>query len=230
MDVGNLSQLEDPLESDREIILPAQKKEIFGLMIFLRDFFDEFAFSQDTFDLPWDCFLRSDDLLPTGQGEDPHSSREQRQQGQEGDLGSKSLRGGDPDFRTGMRVNATPGLTGNGAADDVADSQNRVAPALGFAQAGERIGDLARLGDGHHQSVFFNGRISAVTGKVALRPARELLPKLRARAELLEEARRTEVVVIIHAVVFGILQRPLPVPDEKEEASGRIALVCSIPI
>ena len=55
-----------------------------------------------------------------------------------------------------MEVNAAISLAGNSAADDVADGQNRMPAALGFAQAGEGVSRLPGLGDGKHEGVFLD--------------------------------------------------------------------------
>ena len=60
----------------------------------------------------------------------------------------------------GVQVDAAVRLAGDGAADDVADGERRVALALRLAQGRQRVGRLARLRDGQDDRVAVDRRIA----------------------------------------------------------------------
>lgn len=47
--------------------------------------------------------------------------------------------GGDADFGTGMEIDATVGLSGNGDSHDVADRKRDMPPSFGFAQGSDQV-------------------------------------------------------------------------------------------
>ena len=160
MDVGDFLQLERAFERDREVVEPAQEKEILGAGVFQRDRFDRFIAREDRFHLRRDRLERADDLCAAAGREHADSAHEQRHERQHRDLGGERLGRGHADFRSGVQINSAIRLARNRAADDVAEGEHLVAPPAGLPQAGECVGRFARLRDDEDQRVLVDRRVA----------------------------------------------------------------------
>jgi hypothetical protein len=91
----------------------------------------------------------------------------QREQLQRHELRGERLRRRDADLRPGVRIHGPVRFARGHAADDVADGNAGGALAPRFAERGQRVGRLARLGDDDRELVLGDDRIAvAVLGAV----------------------------------------------------------------
>ena len=84
----------------------------------------------------------------------PNPAEQKGQQRQNDDLGGKTLGRRHPDLRAGMHIDAPIALTGNGAADTIANSQRPISFAFALAQRSQSIDRLAALTDSEDQGVL----------------------------------------------------------------------------
>ena len=82
-----------------------------------------------------------------------------RQQEERGQLGGEGLGGGHPDLRAGVGVERALALARNGRTQHVADGEGPGAPLLRLLHRRQRVGGLARLGDGEHERLLPDHRI-----------------------------------------------------------------------
>ena len=232
VDVADLLQLQRPLQRHRVVILPAQVQEVGDVAVPLGDAAHVVVAGQRAAHRVGDRTQFSDHLRPLQAGQMAHAAEVEGEHGQDGDLIGERLGAGHADLRTGMQIDAAVGLAGNAAADDVAQSQSRMALALRLAQRRQGVGRLARLRDGDDDGVAIDGRIAIaeLAGVLDLdRDAGELLEQILAdqgrviagaargqddalgAAELLRvEVQAAEVsggVGVVEPAAQGVLQR-----------------------
>ena len=101
-----------------------------------------------------------------------------RQDDQGRHLGHERLGRGDRDLRSGLQEQDRVGLAGDGRPDRVGDRDDRTAPLAGKAGRGDRVGRLARLGDGDDQRVRVERRRAVAELRADVRADRQAGPVL----------------------------------------------------
>ena len=155
MDIGNLLQLQGPLERDRESCSRAPRYRKLDAYLYVRATSRISEFSSSTCSINFGRSRRDWMCRATSAcGERAFLSTFQRNHGKYNDLRSKRLRRGHTDLRPSVEIDACIGFASDGGADDVADSQDQCPGLLGHAHGGQRVGSFSALRNRNHDILF----------------------------------------------------------------------------
>ena len=152
VDVGELLELQRPLERDRVAHVAAQEQHRAGVGEPAGEPVDLLGPVEHLLDLVGDVLDLVDhlgDLVAVPGAADLRQVEPEQVAGDE--LGGEALRRGDPDLRAGVGVDHRVGLARDRGAVGVADREHLGALLAGVPDRHQRVGGLAGLADRHHQ-------------------------------------------------------------------------------
>src|SRR5262249_5446647 len=155
---ADLFQLQGAFQRHRVEVLPAQVEAVVDTEVTLGDPLYLVVALQRTADGVGNAAQVVNHVGALDARQVPHPAKVEGEHGQDRDLRGERLGAGNADLGSGVQVDSAVGLAGDGAADDVAQGQRRVALAFRFAQGGQGVGRLARLRDGDNDRVAVHRR------------------------------------------------------------------------
>ena len=114
---------------------------------------------QDLGDLLRQLPQRVDELAALQDAQVPEPGDAKRDQRERGHLAGERLGAGHADLGAGVQVDAAVHFARDGRAHHVDQPDGTCAPPLGFADGGQRVGGLARLGDADDQRLRVDHRV-----------------------------------------------------------------------
>ena len=163
MDIGDLLQLEGALEGERIVDPASHVEEVIAIQEAFRDSSDRIILPEHNreevrqLQEPFD-HLAGERWID----EAPRQAELEREECHRCELGRERFRRGDADLDACSRIDNPVGLTGQRAAEHIADRDRSRALVPGLAQSGQGVGSLPGLGDWNREHAAVEDR-STVT-------------------------------------------------------------------